>query len=108
MQKLKKTERNKELVELREKGISCQEIANRFNISKQRVTEIYFREKNRGLIKKEKKTKWSSFYPNFIKDYQEGHTIQEVADKYGCSTRTVFVVLKKVGLVGRRRQLLFI
>ncbi len=108
MTTIQKKERNKEIVNLRNNGISCQEIADKFSISKQRVTEIYNRETTRGLIKRERKTKWSSHYPNFIKEYKEGSAIQEIAGKYGCSTRTVFMALKKEGIAGRGRQMLFV
>ncbi len=108
MTNIQQKERNKEIVKLRNDGVSCQEIADKFSISKQRVTEIYNRETTRDLIKREKKTKWSSHYPNFIKEYKEGSVIQEIAKKYGCSTRTVFMALKKEGLTGRGRQMLFV
>jgi hypothetical protein len=85
-------DRVQEIKRLRDEGKTCKEIGELLGISKQRVSALYYSQK-----KDNKKTKWSSFYPVFIKEYEDGLSIQKISEKYKCSSRTVFVALKKAG-----------
>jgi DNA invertase Pin-like site-specific DNA recombinase len=104
-----KIDRNHEIVRLRDSGFSCQEIANKFGITKQRVQDIYFKTTAKESIGKiEKKTKWVNFYQQFIKEYIEGNPIHKIAEKYNCSNATVYLALKKAGISRREKMIAFV
>ncbi len=104
-----KIERNDEIVKLRDSGLSCQEIADKFGITKQRVQDIYFKTTAKKSIGKiEKKTKWVNFYQQFSQEYLKGKPIHKIAEKYNCSNATVYLALKKTGISTKEKIVTFV
>lgn len=104
-----KIERNYEIVKLRDSGLSCQEIADKFGITKQRVQDIYFKTTAKKTIGKiEKKTKWVNLYKQFTQEYLEGNPIHKIAEKYNCSNATIYLALKKAGISTKEKIVNFV
>ncbi|MEQ8224922.1 MAG: helix-turn-helix domain-containing protein [Candidatus Eremiobacterota bacterium] len=97
----KTEEEIKQIKEMRKQGITCREIAEKFGISKQYVNILA----KRDLASQERETIYSNLTDTFIKEYNEGHSVSEIALKYNTVASTVFRILKKNKIpINRKRR----
>ena len=87
--------------ELREKGWTFQQIADKYNVSRQAISEAL----DKAGMKRQ--TKWSKFYPEWEKRYyHEGKSLEEIAEETGASYTAVRNYLQKKGLKNQGRRIL--
>lgn len=96
----KTEEEIKQIKEMRKLGITCREISEKFGISKQYVNVLA----KRDLAFQERETIYSNLTDVFIKEYNEGYSISEIASKYNTVASTVFRILKKKGITISRKR----
>jgi predicted DNA-binding protein YlxM (UPF0122 family) len=85
--------------ELREKGMSFEEIGKQLGITKQRANVIYSYDPT--LITT---TKWSKLYPTFIEEYTINNLpINKIAEKYGCSISVIQNCFKKNNIKANKK-----
>lgn len=91
-----KPERNTAIFKMRNEGCTLEEIAKKFNITKERVRQIYLREERRknayAILKKKEETGYSDFYKCMI-DAAKELNINEamVVKSYKCLLRARIV-----------------
>ncbi len=98
----KTEEEIKQIKDMRKQGITCREIAEKFGISKQYVNILA----KRDLASQERETIYSNLTDKFIKEYNEGYSISDIASKYNTVASTVFRILKKKNAIipGKRNR----
>mgnify|MGYP001036705059 CR=1 FL=1 len=74
---------------LRDEGKTYKEIADYFKVSKQAVFDLL------DKTGSPRKTKYSKYYEEWEKLYQEGMSTNEIAKKYNCNQTTVYHYLSK-------------
>ncbi|MEQ8192777.1 MAG: hypothetical protein ABRQ39_32745 [Candidatus Eremiobacterota bacterium] len=95
-----KKERIHFIRELREKGLSFEEIGKQLGITKQRANVLYSYDPT--LITT---TKWSKLYPTFIEEYTINNLpINKIAEKYGCSISVIQNCFKKYGIKANKKR----
>jgi predicted DNA-binding protein YlxM (UPF0122 family) len=86
---------------LREEGWTFQQIAERYNVSRQAVSEAL----DKAGMKRQ--TKWSRFYPEWERMYYaEGKSLENIAEISGASYAAVRNYLQKKGLKNQGRRIL--
>lgn len=83
---------------LREEGLTYQEIANYFDVSKQAVFDLL------DKAGTPRKTKYSQFYEEWEELYRNGMGTHTIAEKYGCSRDAVHKHIKKKFVIDRGRK----
>jgi predicted DNA-binding protein YlxM (UPF0122 family) len=74
---------------LREQGLTFEDIAKKYDTSKQLVWQTL------DIAGAPRKTKHSAHYQDWENLYNQGISIPDIAKKYNCSTSTVHNYLKK-------------
>lgn len=85
--------------ELKEKGMTFEEIGRQLGITRQRASAIFRSDMQAPSI-----TKWNLYYKTFAEEYNNGLTSQKIAEKYNCSLYTVLKALKKEGITANKRR----
>lgn len=85
----------KEWILLREKGLTFQAIADKYNVSKQYVSDVL----DRAGVKR--KTKWSWAYMDWEELYKNGISIDKIGEKYNCPKMTILKHLRKKIIINR-------
>ena len=85
--------------ELKEKGLTFDEIGKQLGITRQRASAIFRSDMQAPSI-----TKWNLYYKKFVEDYNNGLPSQEIAKKYNCSLYTVLKALKKEGVTANKKR----
>lgn len=95
-----KKERIQFVRELKEKGMTFEEIGKQLGITKQRANVLYSYDPT--IITT---TKWSKLYPTFIEEYTKNNvSINKIAEKYGCSISVIQNCFKKNGIKADKKR----
>jgi predicted transcriptional regulator len=93
-------ERIKLARDLKEKGLTFEEIGKQLGITRQRASAIFLSDAHAPSI-----TKWSKLYPTFIEEYTVNDLpMNKIAEKYKCPIGIIQICFKKNGIKANKRR----